>query len=60
MYVDTLAAAYAEAGDFEAAVKWQKKAIHLLTKEEAAKWRDKLEERLKLYQSGKTYREENP
>jgi tetratricopeptide (TPR) repeat protein len=56
-YVDTLAAAYAEAGDFDSAVKWQKEAINLLTKEEAAKWQAEFEERLKLYQSGKPYRE---
>ena len=60
MYIDTLAAAYTEVGDFEAAVKWQKKAIDLLTEGEAAKWRDGFEERLRLYQSGQPYREESP
>ncbi len=54
-YVGTLAAAYAEAGDFDSAVKWQKKAIDLLTEEEEL--RADFEERLKLYQSGKPYRE---
>jgi tetratricopeptide (TPR) repeat protein len=55
-YVTTLAAAYAEAGDFDAAVKWQKNAIDLLT-EKQEHLRADFEERLKLYQSGKPYRE---
>jgi serine/threonine protein kinase/tetratricopeptide (TPR) repeat protein len=55
-YIDTLAAAYAEAGDFNSAVKWQKESISLLTKEEPAEWQAAFEERLKLYQSGKPYR----
>ncbi|MBA7613237.1 hypothetical protein ES703_20482 [subsurface metagenome] len=56
-YVGTLAAAYAEAGDFKSAVKRQKKAIDLLTEEEE-EMRADFEERLKLYQSGKPYRED--
>jgi WD40 repeat protein/serine/threonine protein kinase len=56
-YVDTLAAAYAETGDFESAVKWQKKAISLLTEEDPAEWPAEFQERLKLYESGKPYRE---
>jgi tetratricopeptide (TPR) repeat protein len=55
-YVGTLAAAYAETGDFDSAIKWQKKAIDLLTEEEEELHAD-FEERLKLYQSGKPYRE---
>jgi tetratricopeptide (TPR) repeat protein len=57
-YVGTLAAAYAETGDFDSAVEWQRKAIDLLTEEEE-ELRADFEERLKLYQSGKPYRE-NP
>jgi WD40 repeat protein/serine/threonine protein kinase/tetratricopeptide (TPR) repeat protein len=56
-YIDTLAAAYAEVGDFEAAVKWQKKAIDLLTDEVPPESQAEIKERLKLYQSGKPYRE---
>ena len=48
----TLAAAYAESGDFEQAVKWQKKAIELGKGNEDAK------QRLKLYEEGKPYRAE--
>jgi len=58
-HLDTLAAAYAETGDFDAAVKWQKEAIRLLTNKDPAEWPAQFEERLKLYESGKPYRE-NP
>ena len=52
--LDTLAAAYAEAGEFEHAVKWQSKAI-----EQATSDYDKatMQTRLKLYKAGKPYRE---
>ncbi len=51
-YLNTLAAACAKSGDFDAAVKWQTKAIELLT--------DKTEKgdystRLRLYQEKKPY-----
>ena len=48
--------ANAEAGDFKSAVKRQKKAIDLLTEEEE-QLRADFEERLKLYQLGKPYRQ---
>ncbi|HWH77887.1 MAG TPA: hypothetical protein VNT76_10970, partial [Candidatus Binatus sp.] len=51
--LDTLAAAYAETGDFEKAVTTQKEAIALL-KEEVQ--RNSYRERLKLYQSKKPCR----
>ena len=54
-YIDTLAAAYAESGDFPNAIKWQEKAIALATKEsEKHLWR----ERLELYKAGEPYRED--
>jgi len=55
--IGTLAAAYAEAGDFEAAVKWQSKAIELATDEVA---KDDHRTRLKLYQAKELYREAKP
>jgi serine/threonine protein kinase/tetratricopeptide (TPR) repeat protein len=55
MYLDTLAAAYAEAGQFEKAVSVQKEAMALATEEE--KKRNRYEDRLRLYQSNTPYRE---
>jgi tetratricopeptide (TPR) repeat protein len=52
-YLDTLAAAYAEAGDSEQAVKWQQKALDLAPLDQ----KEPLESRLKLYQQRKPYRE---
>lgn len=53
--VDTLAAAYAESGNFEEAVKWQRKAVELAP----AEMKTELSSRIELYQAGKAYRE-NP
>ena len=55
--LDTLAAACAEAGDFEGAVRWQTKANAGFT-DEAEKPRG--EARLKLYQEHKPYRDTTP
>jgi tetratricopeptide (TPR) repeat protein len=52
-WIDTLAAAYAEAGDFERAVEWQEKAIKLLPDD----FKKRAEERLKLYRDKKAYRD---
>ena len=54
--LDTLAAAYAEVGDFDKAVESQEKASKLYTD---ADDRKKGEDRLKLYQQRKPYREED-
>jgi tetratricopeptide (TPR) repeat protein len=55
-YLDTLAAAYAQLGNFDEAVKWEQKAIESPDYPpdglEAARWR------LKLYEQKKPFREE--
>jgi tetratricopeptide (TPR) repeat protein len=56
-FLDSLAAAYAEAGEFPQAVKWQQKAVdspEAFSKDDLAE--AKL--RLKLYEKGKPYRAE--
>jgi tetratricopeptide (TPR) repeat protein len=52
--IDTLAAAYAEDGDFKSAVKWQLAAIKLVEKTPAEEGFSK---RLKAYQAGQPTRE---
>ncbi len=54
-YLDTLAAAYAEAGEFEQAMKWQLKAIDLSITDNN---KTVMQSHLKLYKAGKPYREE--
>lgn len=51
--IDTLAAAYAETGDFSNAIKWQEKAI-ALTKTD----KQEMQIHLDLYQAGKPFREQ--
>ena len=53
--IGTLAAAYAESGDFEKAVEYQEKAMKLYTDDED---RQKGEKRLALYKAKKPYRDE--
>tara|TARA_R110002111_G_scaffold248400_1_gene312057 strand:+ start:79165 stop:80199 length:1035 start_codon:yes stop_codon:yes gene_type:complete len=53
-YINTLAAAYAEFGDFDQAVKYQKRCIEQLYKDVD---KDEYTERLKLYGEGKPYHE---
>jgi tetratricopeptide (TPR) repeat protein len=55
--VDTLAAAYAEIGDFDRAVKYQTQAISM--KGAYALRRKEMQERLELYRQHKPYRKES-
>jgi tetratricopeptide (TPR) repeat protein/tRNA A-37 threonylcarbamoyl transferase component Bud32 len=55
-YLDTLAAAYAESGQFDAAVKWQTKAIDLLS---SATEMAEYGTRLKLYREKKPFHSVN-
>jgi hypothetical protein len=54
-YLDTLAAAYAETGDFENAVKFQSQAIEPSTA--SADQQGGMRKRLELYRKKKPYRE---
>jgi tetratricopeptide (TPR) repeat protein len=56
-FLDTLAAASAEAGDFESAIKWQSKAIELATGPDEKR---ELQTRLELYRDKKPYRQNSP
>jgi len=53
-YMDTLAAAFAETGDFESAIKWQERAVSLLHDDQN---RREYEDRLRLFQSRRPYRQ---
>ena len=55
-YLDTLAAAYAEAGRFEDAVRAQQRAIDALPGSVSTATRDSLGERAELYRSRQPYR----
>jgi tetratricopeptide (TPR) repeat protein len=55
-FLDTLAAAHAEARNFNEAVRWQKKALEVGFAEKKDK--KDAEARLRLYQAGKPYRDE--
>jgi tetratricopeptide (TPR) repeat protein len=52
-YIDTLAAAYAETGDFEKAIKFENKAMHKTRDADTVKG---LQERLALYQQHQPFR----
>ena len=54
--LDTLAAAYAETGQFDKAIQWQNKALELAEPQATGP----LESRLKLYQAGKPYQQGSP
>jgi tetratricopeptide (TPR) repeat protein len=55
-YIDTLAAAYAETGDFERAVKFQEQALG--SRDQPFPERQKMQSRLALYRDHKPYRED--
>jgi len=55
-YVESVAAAYAESGDFKHAVEWQTKAIDLLS--EGDKQKSDYQSRLELYQQKKPFHQE--
>ena len=59
-YVDTLAAAYAEVGEFDKAVDFQWYALSLIEGEEEHPNRAEAEERLALFQRRQKYRESKP
>jgi len=51
-FLDTLAAAYAECGDFTQATYWEQRVLELLPEEEHAEYQARLE----LYEMGRPYR----
>ena len=58
--LDTLAAAYAERGDFEQALKWAQEAVVALPDDVDAKILDALTKRRALFESGMPYRQSLP
>jgi len=56
-YLDSLAAAYAETGDFDQAIKYQGQALNI--KSVHPFWRQEMQERLELYRRHQPYREES-
>ena len=58
--LDTLAAAYAEAGQFPEAVKTAEEALALATSQKKAGLVEDLRARIKLYKSGSAFRERPP
>ena len=55
--LDTLAAAYAEAGRFAEAVSTAQRALELAESQERARLAEQIGARLALYQAGQPYRE---
>jgi len=53
LFIDTLAAAYAEVNQFEEAIVWQKKAVSIAPEDK----KPDCQSRLELYQAGKPYRQ---
>lgn len=59
-FLDTLAAAHAEVGDFDSAVKWSTKALELLDGPEDDQWREPFSRALELYKAKKPMRVKAP
>jgi tetratricopeptide (TPR) repeat protein len=57
-YLDTLAAAYAEAGHFEAAIGTAREGLKLAREASDAELAEELEQRLLLYQAGRAFTED--
>ena len=57
--IDTLAAAYAEAGDFPKAIMWQQRAITLMKSDTSGQQQDSAK-RLELYKAKQPYRDTHP
>ena len=55
-FIDTLAAAYAEKGDWDDALKWQQEAVKL-SADQPEDVRKEMEDRIPLYKEKKAYRE---
>lgn len=57
LHLDTLAAAYARAGDFENAVKWQKKTLEMMEmmKSDEMERKREAEKRLDIYRNHKPW-----
>lgn len=55
--LSTLAAGYAEQGDFQTAIRWSKKAVETAAGPENAEMRENLEKELASYQAGNPWRE---
>jgi hypothetical protein len=53
--ISILAAAYSQAGDFDNAVKWQRKAEDLMPEDKRPELQTEHQERLRLYESGSPY-----
>jgi tetratricopeptide (TPR) repeat protein len=56
-FVDTLAAAYAECGDFESAINWSEKALNMLDSPDEERWRSPFTSALESYKAKKPTRQ---
>ena len=54
-YLDTLACAYAEVGDFDQAIKWQEESLQYPAF--AKEWGENARKQLQLFRQRKPYRE---